>query len=261
MAAPVTIERIGSEGDGIAHLTDGTPVYVRLTLPGEVVSIDLERPRGAGWVARAASIDAPAAQRVPAPCGAFGQCGGCVLQHWADSGYRDWKCGLLAAALRRAGFDQTPDIAYVPGLPGERRRMDFAVRRDRGQIVLGLHAAGSTEVVDLHDCLVLHPALAALLDPLRPAVCGLGAIRREASLVVNLLDAGPDVLLRTDAPLSRADRAALIEVAAMRGAPRLSWALGSTTPEPLCQFRPAATVLSGVEVRPPPGAFLQATRE
>ncbi|MBS0639650.1 MAG: RsmD family RNA methyltransferase, partial [Proteobacteria bacterium] len=29
----------------------------------------------------------------------------------------------------------------------------------------------------------------------------------------------------------------------------------------LCQFRPAATVLSGVEVRPPPGAFLQATRE
>ncbi|MFO1028638.1 MAG: hypothetical protein U1E70_25960 [Acetobacteraceae bacterium] len=47
----------------------------------------------------------------------------------------------------------------------------------------------------------------------------------------------------------------------MRGAPRLSWALGSTTPELLCQFGPAATVLSGVEVRPPPATFLQATRE
>ena len=89
----------------------------------------------------------------------------------------------------------------------------------------------------------------------------LGAIRREASLVVNLLDAGPDVLLRTDAEVSLADRSALTDIARALGIPRLSWALGTAPTETLCQFRPAVTMLSGVEVRPPPGAFVQATQE
>jgi 23S rRNA (uracil1939-C5)-methyltransferase len=36
---------------------------------------------------------------------------------------------------------------------------------------------------------------------LRVVLSGLAAIRREASVVVNLLDSGPDVLLRTDGEL------------------------------------------------------------
>ena len=33
-----------------------------------------------------------------------------------------------------------PDpLEFVPGLPGERRRIDFAIRRTAGHIVLGLH--------------------------------------------------------------------------------------------------------------------------
>ncbi len=260
-AAEVTIERIGADGDGVAHLPDGAPVYVPCTLPDEVVTAEPTRSRGDGWMARPLHIARPSEARVDPPCGYFGRCGGCVLQHWREADYAGWKRGLLAFALRRAGYTDAPDIPLIRGLPGERRRLDFAVRRDRRGIIIGLHATGSAEVVDLTDCLVLHPTLMALIEPLRSVLSGLGTIRKEASVVINLVSNGPDILLRADAPLSLSDRTALIEFARTHGGPRLSWTQGNGVPEPVCLFRPPAAIMSGAEVRPPPGVFLQATAE
>jgi 23S rRNA (uracil1939-C5)-methyltransferase len=257
----VTIERIGADGDGVGHLPDGAPIYVPFTLPHEVVTAETIRARGDGWMARALHIASPSGSRVDPPCTYFGRCGGCVLQHWSDVDYAAWKRGLLAFALRRAGYSNLPQIALIRGLPGERRRLYFAVRRNRTGMTIGLHAAGSAEVIDLTHCLVLHPTLMALIEPLRAVLAGLGAIRKEASVIINLVTDGPDILLRSDAPLSLPDRTALIDFARNHGAPRLSWARGNVAAEPVCLFRPPAAIMSGVEVRPPPGVFLQATTE
>jgi 23S rRNA (uracil1939-C5)-methyltransferase len=259
--AQVRIERVGSEGDGIAHLPDGTPLYVPFTLPGEAVTAEPLRQRAAGWHACATAIADPSDARTDPPCRHFGRCGGCVLQHWRDSAYREWKTGLLTHALRQAGLTPPDPPAFVPGLPGERRRIDFAIRREAGCIVLGLHGQRSAEVIDLTDCLVLHPTLMAMLQPLRTLLQGLKAVRREASLVINLLDSGADLLLRTDAVLTLDDRTALTSFANAHGLPRVSQATGNETPETIALLRPPTTALSGITVRPPPGVFLQATAE
>jgi 23S rRNA (uracil1939-C5)-methyltransferase len=259
--ATVHIDRMGSEGDGIGRLPDGTPLYVPLTLPGEQVLARPLRSIGDGWAAEAEAIGDRGEARVDPPCQHFGRCGGCVLQHWRDAEYRSWKAGLLSFALRQAGFDPPDPLPFHPGLPAERRRIDFAVRRAGGRIILGLHGPRSAEVIDLTDCLVLHPALMALITPLRSLFSGLRAVRREASLVVNLLDSGPDMLLRTDAALSLDDRTALTAFAHRHDLPRVSCAEAGGTPETICMLRPPVTTLSGVTVRPPPGAFLQATAE
>jgi 23S rRNA (uracil1939-C5)-methyltransferase len=260
----VTIDRIGAEGDGIAHLADGTTIYVPLALPGERVTVRPLRPRGEGWHAAAEAIDAASPARVPPPCRHFGRCGGCVLQHWQDAAYRTWKSALLAGALRSAGFTPPEPLDLVPGLPGERRRIDFAARRAGGRMILGLHGPRSAEVIDLTDCLVLHPTLLALLAPLRVLLHGLRAIRRQGEVVINLLDSGPDLLLRGDGAPSLEDRTAMTAFACAHGLPRVSWApagdrSGSDSPETICILRPATTTLSGIAVRPPPGGFLQAT--
>ncbi|PPQ30421.1 hypothetical protein CCS01_19255 [Rhodopila globiformis] len=252
---------MGAEGDGIGRLPDGKAVYVPLSLPGEQVLARPVRPVGDGWLAVAETVEQPDEARVAPPCRHFGRCGGCVLQHWQDSAYRAWKAGLLSYALRQAGFAVPETLEFHPGLPGERRRIDFAVRRAGGRIILGLHAPRATEVIDLTDCLVLHPALMALMAPLRPLLGGLRAVKREASVVINLLDSGPDLLLRSDAPLSLDDRNALTAFARAHNLPRVSCAAPGETPETICLLRPATTTLSGVTVRPPPGAFLQATAE
>jgi 23S rRNA (uracil1939-C5)-methyltransferase len=262
--AQIQIDRMGVEGDGVGHLADGTSLYLPFTLPGEHLIATPLRPRGDGWYAVADAIERPSPERAQPPCRHFGICGGCVVQHWQDVPYRAWKAGLLLAAVRSAGFAPAAPIAFVPGLPGERRRLDFAIRRAGGRIILGLHGARSAEVVDLADCLVLHPTLMALIAPLRGLLQGMGAIRRQGSVVINLLDAGPDLLLRSDAAPSLPDRTALTAFARARGLPRVSWSHTGDSPsggsaETICQLRPPTTSLSGVAVRPPPGVFLQAT--
>jgi 23S rRNA (uracil1939-C5)-methyltransferase len=257
----VHIDRVGSEGDGIARLPDGTPLYLPFTLPGETVTARPLQPRGDGWHAFAEAIADSTDARVEPPCRHFGRCGGCVLQHWRDAAYRTWKTGLVSYALRLAGFSPPDPLPFIPGLPGERRRIDFAVRRAAGRIVLGLHEQRSAEVVDITDCLVLHPTLMALFQPLRALLQGLTAIRREASVAINLLDSGPDMLLRTDAPLTLEDRIALTDFARDHGLPRVSQTQAADTPETIGLLRPPTTSLSGVSVRPPPGVFLQATAE
>jgi len=85
--------------------------------------------------------------------------------------------------------------------------------------------------------------------------------RRSGAAIANLLDEGPDLLLRGDTPLAAPARAALVEFARAANLVRLSWANGKETPEPLAIFRPPVVTLSGTPVTPPPGGFLQASRE
>lgn len=137
--------------------------------------------------------------------------------------------------------------------------MDLALRRTGAGVIVGLHRARSAEVVDISVCEVLDPALAALIAPLRRMVAEVSGLRRQGSAVVNLLDSGTDLLLRTDAPLKLPDRLALTAFARAHGLPRVSWAPRDDAPEPVCILRPPVVTLSGVAVAPPPGAFLQAS--
>jgi 23S rRNA (uracil1939-C5)-methyltransferase len=248
------IDRIGADGDGIGVTADGTACYVPFTLPGETVQARINGDRG---VIETLITASPA--RMAPSCTHFGSCGGCALQHWRAPDYGAWKSGLLAAALRRAGYADVPLAPLVPTQPGTRRRVDLAVRRTGRHLALGLHRGRAAEVVEITVCTVLHPALVRLLAPLRAVLAGLGGLRREGSAVLNLLETGPDLLLVTDAALTTQDRTALTTFARAHGLPRISWKGRGAGMEPVCLLGPAAITLSGIPVAPPPGAFLQAT--
>ena len=256
--AELVVERIGADGDGVAALPTNQPVYLPLTLPGERVAAAGFVRRGEGWAGEAAIIT-PSPDRQPAPCPHFGECGGCTLQHWQDAPYAGWKSAQLAAALVRAGFDDGPvgPLARTP--PGARRRMDLALVRDRGEVRVGLHRRRDRTVTDLQTCLVLEPSLVALIGALRRVLPGVAGLRRNGSAVANRLDSGIDLLLRTDGPLVASDRVKLTGLAREAGLCRVSWALNDGSPEPACLLLPPQTLLAGVAVAPPPGAFLQAS--
>ena len=178
-----------------------------------------------------------------------------------DSAYAAWKPSLLADALARLGFDTPlPPLARTP--PGARRRMDLAIRRENGAVRIGLHMRRSGSVVDMQECPVLHPALFAVVQALRPVLRSMTGLKREGSAIVNLIDDGADLLLRTDAPLTAYDRVRLAGLAAQCGMPRVSWALGERgLAEPACNLQPATVAFSGQVTPVPPGAFLQASLE
>ena len=257
-SAQICIQRLGSDGDGVGELPGGERVYVPFTLPGELCDVRPTAKRGEGYAAVADVVLEPSDQRIEPPCLHFATCGGCALQHWQPAQYLGWKTNLLTAALRRAGFEPDP-LPIVQTPPYQRRRMDLAIRRDLG-ITLGLHAARDSTVIDLVECHVLHPTLFKLLAPMRVLLRGLNGLGREGSAIVNLLDSGPDLLLRTDRPLSVVDRTRLAAFATEHKMPRVMWAQNTGVPEIAALLRPATTGFSGTDVVPPPGGFLQASR-
>ncbi len=254
-----TIARLGAAGDGVAETAEG-PVFIAGTLPGEVLTAEPLGRRGEGQAARLLGIEVPSADRVTAPCPHFlTECGACALQHMAMPPYAAWKRGRLVEALARAGLAETPVAEMVLAAPGTRRRADLALRRlPGGAVALGFHARGSAAVADLATCHVLDPRLVALFRPLREVLKRLAALKREGSAVLNLLDSGPDLLLRTDGPLDAPQRALLAAFGLAHGLPRIAWARGEATPETAAQSGPVRLRLGSAEVAPPPGAFLQA---
>jgi len=255
----VVIDSIGNAGDGIAVDPFGKKLHVPHTLPSEHVHVRLDPETSR---ARPVDIAEPSPERVAPPCPHFEEfCGGCALQHLADSPYAAWKRNLVVAALERAGFTN-PDVGPLVRTPAHRRRrMDFAVRRREGGVLLGLHQAHGTQIVDLTACEVLQPELLALLPPLRKTLSSLSALAHSGSLIVNLLPSGPDLLIRTDRPLSTIDRTKLAAFAAAYDVPRISWAQADGAPETAAQSAAPYAVFGGQRVEPPPGAFLQASAE
>ncbi len=140
-----------------------------------------------------------------------------------------------------------------------RRRVDLAASRTGPIITLGLHRARSHEIVDMAECVLLAPQILQLLPPLRVLLRSLQAFRNTGSVIINLLDTGPDILFRLDADVAGPDKSKLIAFARAHSAPRVSTAKAAGEPELVVMLSPPVITFSGVKVEPPPGAFLQAS--
>lgn len=247
MADIVTIEALGHLGDGIVR-EGGQPLYVPFTLPGERVRIE----RHGSSRARAVEIVAPSAQRVAAPCRHFGMCGGCALQMLPLPATHELKRGFVAEALRQQGLpaDVDPTIA-IPA--ANRRRAVLTAVRTGGRTLLGYHERMSNRVVDIAECPVLLPRLAAGLPAVRALLASCLPPARPARVTILATKAGLDVDVAGGRSPTPRQIERLAAGAAAAGIARLGFA-GET----LVQLGEPAIEISGVRVVPPPAAFLQA---
>ncbi len=240
------VESLGHRGDGVC----AGPVYAAFALPGETV-----RGRRDGERLRDVAVLAPSPDRVAPVCPHVGLCGGCALQHAGDAFLARWKTALVADALAARGLSAPlRPIAVSP--PGSRRRVTFSGRRTRKGALVGFHGRAEATLVPVETCAVAEPAIVAALPALR-ALTGLVASRSgEARLTVATSDAGLDVALEGQRPLDGPLRAALAAVAEAADLARLSYG-----GEMVAARRPPAQAFGRARVVPPPGGFLQATRQ
>ncbi len=242
----ITIERLGHHGDGIG---DG-PVFVARTLPGEVVEGDVVEGRMAS-----PRILQPSPDRIKAPCAHYRTCGGCALQHVRTDFATAWKETVIRQALAAHGLETDFRTAHVSSLYS-RRRAAFAGRRIKSGALVGFHARASHVVTSVPNCMILHPELTKALPPLEDLVARFGTRKEELVLSLTRAENGLDLAVTANRPLDDKQRTDLAQWAGQTGFARLSW-----DGEVIIQAHAPVHRLGPALVTPPPGAFLQATKD
>lgn len=245
------IERMGLQGDGI----DREGRFVGLSLPGERVRIHLSGNRG-----EITEMITPSKARVTPPCKHFGQCGGCLLQHWAFAPYGAFKRELAEAVLRRGGHDITLEpILMTP--PGTRRRVGLHARYVKGRTYLGFKARRSWDQVNIQECPVADPKIVAALDNLARLAGHLFEHRKSAPVLhVTTTETGLDIDIsgvesKTSGGLSADARLNIAIIAQEADFARVS--MGGD--ELLYLSRPPRVRFGKALVDLPMGSFLQAS--
>ncbi len=240
------IERLGHQGDGIAT----GPIFVPRTLPGETVDGELEGDR-----IDTPKIVTPSADRVSPPCRHYRSCGGCALQHASDAFVAGWKVEVVRAALA-ARRVETEIRGIATSSPNTRRRATLSGRRTKKGSLVGFHAPRSDTVTEIPDCHLLTPALIAGMEPARELVIIGGSRKGELRITMTEAKAGLDIAVTDGKPLDLALETDLAAIAGRHPIARLAW-----NGEVIAMAAPPVQMFGTAPVVPPPGAFLQATRE
>ena len=239
-----SIKRLGIFGDGIAE----GPVFVPMTLPGEVVTGTLE-----GTTLTDVKIVTPSEDRVAPPCKHFKSCGGCQLQHASDDVVAAFKTDIIAQALAAQGI-KTEIRPIVTSPANSRRRATFAARRTKKGTMSGFYGRASGTVIEIPDCKLVEPELLAARD-IAESLAELGG-SRKATLAVTVTTSrvGLDVQVSGGKPIDGQLRITLAALCDSRGFARLTW-----EDEVIAQRAPPVQRFGVADVCPPPGAFMQAT--
>jgi 23S rRNA (uracil1939-C5)-methyltransferase len=253
--AVLTIEKLGTEGLGFAR-HDGKPVLLPDSLPGETV-----RARFVGPTATVLERLGDSADRIRPLCRHASHCGGCVLQHLAETPYQAFKRGLVQDALARQGLGTVPVAPVLASPPGSRRRATLEARRLGKRVVLGFHERAGHKIVDLAECPVLRPDLARLVAPVRELLGPLLGMDETASLTLTALDSGVDLGLALPRIPDLEGLERLAGFAEAQDLTRLWWQAEGMAPVPAAERRAPLVTFGGVPVALPMGGFLQATSE
>ncbi len=239
----LTIEAMGARGEGVARI-DGAPVYVPYVLPGERIRADIRNGRG-----RLLEVIEASPERTEPPCGYFGTCGGCQLQHWSQQSYAQWKRQLVVDALSRRGIVDTEVLPLVNAHGSGRRRVTLTVAAGKA----GFSAHRSHRHVPVTSCQVLVPQLA---QASRIATELAAALKPGKPLKVHLLasDGGLDCeLIGVDDP----DLDMRMRIAEI--AEKFELARVTASGEMLIERARPVLDIDGAMVTPPPGGFAQVT--
>lgn len=259
-AAELVIERLGSQGDGIAtfgsqegigDIASGT-VYVPYTLPGERVCAQIDGSR-----AQLESVISPSPDRVAPACPHFTLCGGCSLQHMAPAAYAEWKRALVVDAFQQRGIEADVAPLIMVGA-GARRRAMFAALATKAGVVLGYHTARDDNVIDLVACPVLDQRIVERMEDVRRL---LGALPRwEGEARVAILAANNGLDLSIDGAVGKSGCDAATSSALGAHASRIADLVRlSVDGSAVFQKVRPRLEMGAAQVEPPAGVFLQAS--
>ncbi|MBQ4482258.1 MAG: 23S rRNA (uracil(1939)-C(5))-methyltransferase RlmD [Lachnospiraceae bacterium] len=153
------IGALSSDGSGIAKI-DGYPVFIKDTLPGDVVSIKIIKVKKDLAFGKLISVEKNSPDRVLPKCDKARPCGGCTLQEFAyekQLAYKDdkvYNCLLRIGGIPAKILDTAREEPVGMENPWRyRNKAQYPIGTDRnGRIVSGFFAGRTHSIIEAKEC-------------------------------------------------------------------------------------------------------------
>ena len=149
------IERLSSDGSGVAHSPDGETVFVPGAAPGDEADVRIVKDCKRYAFGILDHLRTPSPDRIPVDCAVAGPCGGCSLRHLDYTAELRAKQENVTDAFRRIGGLDVPvlDICPSPEADRYRNKVQFPVGLDKnGNPCIGFYAGRTHRIVPCPDC-------------------------------------------------------------------------------------------------------------
>ena len=149
------IERLSSDGSGVAHSADGETVFVPGTAPGDEARVRIVKDCGRYAFGILDELLTSSPDRIPVDCPVAGPCGGCSLRHLDYTAELRAKQESVLDAFRRIGGLEVPvlDILPSPEVDRYRNKVQFPVGVDKNGVpCIGFYAGRTHRIVPCPDC-------------------------------------------------------------------------------------------------------------
>ena len=149
------IERLSSDGSGVAHSPDGETVFVPGAAPGDEADVRIVKDCKRYAFGILDHLRTPSPDRIPVDCAVAGPCGGCSLRHLDYTAELRAKQENVTDAFRRIGGLDVPVLNICPSPEADRYRnkVQFPVGLDKnGNPCIGFYAGRTHRIVPCPDC-------------------------------------------------------------------------------------------------------------
>ncbi|KAA0875133.1 23S rRNA (uracil(1939)-C(5))-methyltransferase RlmD [Nitrincola tapanii] len=203
----VTLDSFNQDGRGVTRHA-GKTLFVRNALPGERVLVQLTACHARYDEGETLELLSPSSDRREPGCVAYGQCGGCDLQHLEAAKALELKQQSVLQQLQRLGKVQ-PETLSAPITSAAwnyRRsaRIGMNQRQRDQQLLVGFRRRGSSKLIDLDGCPVLQSRVEKLFIQIKHVLAEETELRHLTHLDLHLGDDSGVLCLRITRPLNSA---------------------------------------------------------
>ena len=149
------VERLSSDGSGVAHSPDGETVFIPGAAPGDEARVRIVKDCKRYAFGILDEVLTPSPDRIPVDCAVAGPCGGCSLRHLDYAAELRAKQENVADAFARIGGLDVPVLPIVgsPEVNRYRNKVQFPVGVDKsGKPCIGFYAGRTHRIVPCPDC-------------------------------------------------------------------------------------------------------------
>ncbi|MBN1633618.1 MAG: 23S rRNA (uracil(1939)-C(5))-methyltransferase RlmD [Ignavibacteria bacterium] len=157
---------LNSEGAGIAKTEEGLVVFIKNTLPGDIIRTKITRKKNNFAEGSLTDILTESPFRIKPQCDIFGVCGGCKIQNYQYDKQLEYKTEVTRDAFKKIGGFENIEIPGAIGCKETyfyRNKMEFSFSDDKwfmskdektnDRFALGLHIPKFySKIIDVEDC-------------------------------------------------------------------------------------------------------------